>query len=94
MSNQNNIPVLTDLIEKGLQITLSDLGLDDNLEAETDDDNTDDIETGEVAPGLGAIDPFRDNPALAFAINRILEKYMELALQEIKLAILHDLNQP
>ena len=29
MSDQGNIPVLTDLIEKGIEITMSDLGLDE-----------------------------------------------------------------
>ena len=33
MTDQTDIPILTDLIEKGIEIKLSDLGLDDELEA-------------------------------------------------------------
>jgi len=94
VSDQSDIPVLTDVIEKGIEITLSDLGLDDDLEIEADDDNIDDIVVDEAAPDLGTIDPFEDNPALEYAIYRILEEHMELAWQEIKLAIQRDLNKP
>jgi len=106
VSEQSDIPVLTDLIEKGMEITLSDLGLDDDLdvkaddariddlEIKTDDDNIDDIVIDETAPDLGAIDPFENNPALEYAIYRILEEHMELAWQEIKLAVQRDLNKP
>ena len=94
MSDQSDIPVLTDVIEKGMEITLSDLGLDDDLEIKADDTDIDDITDDEDAPDLGAIDPFEDNPALEYAIYRILEEHMELAWQEIKLAIQRDLNKP
>ena len=94
MSDQSDIPVLTDLIEKGMEITLSDLGLDDDLEIKDDDTDIDDIAVDEAAPDLGAIDPFEDNPALEYAIYRILEEHMELAWQEIKLAVQRDLNKP
>jgi hypothetical protein len=106
VSDQSDIPVLTDLIEKGMEITLSDLGLDDdleikadnaridNLEIKDDDTDIDDIAVDEAAPDLGAIDPFEDNPALEYAIYRILEEHMELAWQEIKLAVQRDLNKP
>ncbi len=106
MSEQSDIPVLTDLIEKGMEITLSDLGLDDDLEIKADNARTDDLEikaddididdlvVDESAPDLGAIDPFEDNPALEYAIYRILEEHMELAWQEIKLAIQRDVNKP
>ena len=94
MSDQSDIPVLTDVIEKGIEITLSDLGLDDDLEIKADDTDIDDITDDEAAPDLGAIDPFEDNPALEYAIYRILEEHMELAWQEIKLAVQRDLNKP
>ena len=94
MSDQSDIPVLTDVIEKGIEITMSDLGLDHDLEIEADDENIDDIVIDETAPDLGAIDPFEDNPALEYAIYRILEEHMELAWQEIKLAVQRDLNKP
>ena len=37
MSEDEKIPVLDDLIEKGIEITLSDLGLDDEPELSVDD---------------------------------------------------------
>ena len=37
MSEEEDIPVLDDLIEKGIEITLSDLGLDDEPELSVDD---------------------------------------------------------
>ena len=37
MSEEDDIPVLDDLIEKGIEITLSDLGLDDEPELTVDD---------------------------------------------------------
>ena len=94
MSDQSDIPVLTDLIEKGMEITLSDLGLDDDLKIEADDANIDDIVIGETGPDLGSIDPFKDNPALEYEIYRILEEHMELAWQEIKLAIQREFKKP
>jgi len=94
VSDQRDIPLLTDVIESGIEIKMSDLGLDHDLETEADDENTDDIVIDKTAPDLGAIDPFEDNPALEHAIYRILEEHMELAWQEIRLAIQRDLNKP
>lgn len=85
MSDQGNIPTLTDVIEHGIEIKMSDLGLDDEIE------NTE-IDIGE--PDLIIGDPFADNPALEQTIRRILDEHMELALQEIKLAIQRELNKP
>jgi hypothetical protein len=82
VSDQSEIPVLTDLIEKGVEIKMSDLGLDDDLVIDV------------TAPGFGAIDPFRDNPALESAIKIILNKHMELAWKEISLVIQRELNKP
>ena len=88
MNEDPQIPVLTDLIEKGIEITITDLGLDDEdlgLEAEDVWDKTivDDP----------AIDPLTDNSALEHAIRRILDEHMELALNEIKLVIRRELNK-
>jgi hypothetical protein len=94
VSDQNDIPMLTDLIEKGDEITLSDLGLDGDLEIEADDAYTDGTAIDVTGPNLEAIDPFKDNPALEYAIRSILEEHLELAWQEIRLAIQHDLNKP
>jgi len=93
MSDDSNIPVLTDIIEKGIEITMSDLGLDDEQVIEADDPFIDDTEIDATVPILGAIDPFEDNPALEQTIRRILDEHMELAWQEIKLAIQRDSNK-
>ena len=69
MKNYANIPVLTDLIEKGIQIELSELGLDPPM-------------GGEIAT-----DALGENPALEQEIRRILDEHMELAWQEIRIAI-------
>ncbi|MDH3760301.1 MAG: hypothetical protein OEU50_04910 [Gammaproteobacteria bacterium] len=93
MSDQSNIPTLTDLIEDGAEIKISDLGLDDVLEVRTDDPDTDDTVIDMTGPDLDTADPLLDNPALEQAIRRILDEHMELALQEIKLAIQRELNK-
>jgi len=94
MNDQNDIPMLTDLIERGAEITMSDLGLDDDLDIEVNDAHTDNSVIDVAGSNLEAIDPFKDNPALEYAIQRILEEHLELAWQEIKLAIHRDLNKP
>ena len=113
MSNQDDIPVLDDLIEKGIEITLSDLGLDDQPQLRVEDVLAADIEFGEddaaavivdsparTEPSVSAMpepaapsDPFSDNPALEQAIRRILDEHMELALQEIRMAIQQHLDR-
>lgn len=94
MSDQSNIPMLTDLIERGSEITMSDLGLDDDSEIRGDDAFFDNPVIDATAPGFEAVDPFRDNPALEYAIQSILDEHMESAWQEIKLAIQRELNKP
>jgi hypothetical protein len=94
MNDESNIPVLTDLIEKGIEIKMSDLGLDVDLEINADDEYFDESMTDRIGLDLGPIDPFRDNPALEYAIQNILEQHLELACQEIKLAIQRDFNKP
>ena len=94
MSDQSNIPTLTDLIEDGAEIKISDLGLDDELGARADDPDIDDTIIDMTEPDLDAADPLRDNPALEQAIRRILDEHMELALQEIKRAIQRNLSKP
>ena len=71
MTDNTNIPVLTDLIEKGVEIELSELGLDQ--------DPPTGKEAIDIVPG--------DNPALEQEIRRILDEHMELAWQEIRVAI-------
>lgn len=98
MPINDHIPVLTDLIEKGIEIRLSELGLDELgidhnedliLEAdEREEPQIDEIDTTRLEFEAEPIqDPLSDNPALEQAIRRILDEHMELALQEIKLAI-------
>ncbi len=92
MSDQSDIPILTDLIEEGVEIKMADLGLDDNIDVE--DPLHVDPKIDIVAPEPGAIDPFEDNPALEQTVRRILDEHVELAWQEIKLAIQHYLKRP
>jgi hypothetical protein len=84
VKKEDEIPTLTDLIEEAESsdhITISDLGLDDE-----------DLEIS--AAGLISADPFLDNPALEQTVRRILDEHMELAWQEIKLAIQKELDKP
>ena len=71
MQEDADIPVLTDLIEKGVEIELSELGLDSDSAGDKDV-----VATEEV-----------DFPALETEIRRILDEHMELAWQEIRIAI-------
>ncbi len=77
MSDESNIPVLTDLIEKGVEIELSDLGL--GQEFATGDATSDSTSDSAVKISITA--------ALGQEIRRILDQHMELAWQEINLAI-------
>ncbi len=90
MSEQGKIPVLTDLIERGIEIKMSDLGLDDEppeaMPAAPPIDE--EIDIGDVEM---VADPFAANPALEATVRRILDEHMELAWQEIKLAIQQEL---
>ena len=71
MQKKPKIPVLTDLIEKGVEIKLSELGLDPDPE----------IDQTEVLTSLSA------DPALEQEIRRILDEHMEWAWQEIRIVI-------
>ena len=84
MKEEADIPTLTDLIDEADgsdHIAISDLGLEDE-----------DIEIS--GSDLVIADPFLDNPALEQTVRRILDEHMELAWQEIKLAIQKELNKP
>ena len=85
MSDEDDIPTLTDLIDEpdgSDRIAISDLGLDEG-DAEIEIADTD----------LVVVDPFLDNPALEQTVRRILDEHMELAWQEIKLAIQNELDK-
>ena len=128
MTDPDDIPVLDDLIEKGIEITLSDLGLEDEPSLAVEDVmvaeleiNADDAaplafdptpaEAPSAAPyaldsfaaetsradrysaELAGSDLLADNPALEQAVRRILDEHMELAWQEIRLAIQQHLDR-
>ncbi len=67
----DNIPVLTDLIETGVEIELSELGLDDDPS----------IDLGRVSELV------QGSTELEQEIDRILDKHIERARQEIRLAL-------
>ena len=71
MADDTNIPVLTELIEKGIEIKLSELGLSHSP----------------LLDKQQVLEPLQDSLALEQEIRRILDEHMELAWQEIKLAI-------
>jgi len=87
MQKDTEIPVLTDLIEKGIEISMSDLGLGEDQYIGIDDPIIDATEIDINLPEAGPADPFTDNPALEQTVRRILDEHMELAWQEIRLAI-------
>ena len=106
MNDRNDIPVLTDLIEEGVEITMSDLGLDDppvDVNTAIPSDYME-IELGDPALALRDAQPennapvereyLADNPALESEVRRILDEHMELAWQEIRLAIQRHLDRP
>jgi len=91
MSNNDSIPLLTDLIEEDLDITQPQLGLDvdQDLLIDTDDDPFIDFENPQekqpqerASPG-----PVAADSELEQTIRRILDEHMTLAWQEIRLAI-------
>jgi hypothetical protein len=71
MPDDTEIPVLIDLIEKGIEIKLSELGL--NLSPLQNQRDLLDKQSG--------------NPGLEQEVRRILDEHLELAWQEIKIAI-------
>ncbi|MFA9420787.1 MAG: hypothetical protein ACERLB_11600 [Gammaproteobacteria bacterium] len=71
MADDTDIPVLTALIEKGIEIKLSELGLSHSP----------------LLDKQRVLEPLRDSLALEQEIRRILDEHLELAWQEIKLAI-------
>ena len=89
MSNDEDLPVLTDLIERGDEIKMSDLGFVEN-NAIADDPFA---HLAEIPELESEIDPFL-KASLEQSIRRILDEHMELALQEIKIVIERELSKP
>ena len=71
MQDDADIPVLTDLIDAGVEIELSELGLDDDPS----------IDLGRVSELV------HGSTELEQEIGHILDKHKELAWQEIKIAL-------
>ena len=88
MSTDKDLPVLTDVIERGNEIKMSDLGLEEDTLVDEDSEAI----RAEIAALPSQIDPFL-KAALEQSIRRILDEHMELAMQEIKLVIEHELNK-
>jgi hypothetical protein len=93
VSDQKDIPVLTDVIDKGGEIKMSDLGLDDDLEIEVDQAYGGYSSVDAGADEQKASDIFNNNPALEYAVQSILDQHMELAWQEIKKLIQSELDK-
>jgi hypothetical protein len=93
MSDPNDIPVLTDLIESGPEITIADLGLDDDPVLGTNDMSFDIDDVAPISHAANANAPFEISPALEQTVRRILDEHMELAWQEIRLAIQQHLDR-
>ncbi|HUV21116.1 MAG TPA: hypothetical protein VMZ32_04965 [Gammaproteobacteria bacterium] len=93
MADQDDIPVLDDLIESGIEITLSDLGLDDDPPLSASHTDSQEITFDPAEAAALVHDPLADNPALEQAVRRILDEHMELAWQEIRLAIRQHLDR-
>ena len=90
---EDDIPLLDDLIERGIEITLSDLGLDDDPQLRVEDVKAAELEIdiSDAAPLV--TDSLAGHPALEREVRRILDEHMELAWQEIRLAIQKHLDR-
>ena len=93
MNDQEDIPVLTDSIGKDAEIKLSDLGLDDDLEIDVDEAYSEYASVGTGTDEQKASDVFKNNPALEYAVQSILDQHMELAWREIKKLIQGELEK-
>jgi hypothetical protein len=71
MADDIDLPVLNDLIEKGIEIKLSELGLSHSPLLDRQE----------------TLEPLQHSLALEQEIRRILDEHLELAWQEIRVAI-------
>lgn len=96
MQDDSDIPILTDLIEDKIDITLPELGLDTDHDLVIDEDDEPDFsfnpEVLEPAMTSDAATRIGSHPELEQTIRRILDEHLELAWQEIRLAIEVSLN--
>jgi hypothetical protein len=98
MTDNNEIPLLTDLIESGPEITLSDLGLDNDPSVVVDEPTSNQFASDGTSMEIDPILPVAGSsldidPALEQTVRRILDEHTELAWQEIRLAIQQHLNR-
>lgn len=91
MQDDSDIPILTDLIDDKIDITLPELGLDTDHDLLIDGDDEADFSFNPeiLAPPMAsdATTTINGHPELEQTIRRILDEHMELAWQEIRLAI-------
>lgn len=91
MQNDDNIPLLTDLIEEHIDITVPELGLDSEQDLIIDPDEEPELsfnpEDVEPAMSTRAATRIGKHAELERTVRRILDEHLELAWQEIRLAI-------
>ena len=91
MINDDDIPVLTDLIENRIDNTqpLLDLDVDQDMYIDDDDDPALDLDILAEKPlqNQPAVKSASIDPELEKTIKRILDEHTELAWQEIRIAI-------
>lgn len=98
MKDNEDIPVLTDLIEEKIDVTIPELGLGiehDMVIAEDEDEAPElsfDPEAVKPAMNSKAATRIGQHAELEQTVRRILDEHMELAWQEIRLAIELALN--
>ncbi|MDH5353022.1 MAG: hypothetical protein OEY09_01155 [Gammaproteobacteria bacterium] len=87
--DDDDIPVLTDLIEEKVDKTQPDFDLTTDRDIVFDEGDLLDLtlEADTPSPAVRKPDSLPLNPALEQTIRRILDEHMELAWQEIRLAI-------
>ena len=91
MQQDDNIPLLTDLIEERIDVTTPDLGLgsEHNLVIDEDEEHEFSFNPEDVEPAMDSIAATRTgrHAELERTVRRILDEHLELAWQEIRLAI-------
>lgn len=96
MRDDNDIPILTDLIEEKIDITEPEFGHDSGHDLVISEDDEPELsfdpEHLELEGKAEAVARIGSHPELEQLIRRILDEHLELAWQEIRLAIEVSLN--
>ena len=91
MQQDDNIPLLTDLIEERIDVTVPELGLDagHNLVIDEEDEPEFFFDADDDRPAMSSRAATRTDKhvELERTVRRILDEHLELAWQEIRLAI-------